>query len=387
MMKLLFELVRKDLRIFVADRKSVIISFVTPVVLACFVGYLTSSGSSGEPRKVSILVVDQDHSDFSKALLEKLKKSDSVSINEVTEDQAVSKVKQGDSSLAVVIPPHFGEQAASALTSHKDQPSYRFLADPTHAIQVGMAQGAIMRSTMQVLPRIVFGAMAPGGDDDMPFKIKAEYQTSDKNPAASMSAHAFAGMGIQGLLFWAIESAMTIMRERRQGIWRRLRASPVSPGMFILGKAISASIRAMAILTVVFGVGMLLFHFQIRPELQCYVGFGLIALFASVMTACFGLLVASLGRTEQQSRGLSILAVLGMSMLGGAWFPLDFLPSFMQAVSKAIPIAWAINGFDDMIWRGGGMREVAMSLVVLTAFSVTFATIAWKRIRWEPEAG
>jgi len=76
-----------------------------------------------------------------------------------------------------------------------------------------------------------------------------------------------------------------------------------------------------------------------------------------------------------------------MSMLGGAWFPLDMLPNFMQTISKAIPIAWAINGFDDMIWRGGGIREAVLSVTVLLAFAAVFVTIALRRIRWEPEAG
>jgi ABC-2 type transport system permease protein len=387
MLKLLAELVRKDLRIYVADRKSVMISFMTPVILACFVGFLMTQGSSGEPKKVPIYVVDQDHSDFSKAMVEKLKRSDTFEVTESNEVVATSKVKGGTVPLAIVITPEFGKKAAAAMMTHTEPPEFRFLADPTRAIQVGMAQGGISRVTMQVLPKIVFGAAAGSGEDSLPFQIKQEFQTSDKNPKASMSAHAFAGMGIQGLLFWAIESAMTILRERRQGIWKRLRASPVSPWMFILGKAVSASIRALVILTAVFGVGMALFHFQIRPELNCYLGFVMIAFAVSIMTACFGLLVASLGRTEQQSRGLSILAVLGMSMLGGAWFPLDMLPNFMQTISKAIPIAWAINGFDDMIWRGGGIREAVLSVTVLLAFAAVFVTIALRRIRWEPEAG
>ena len=386
-MKLLWELVRKDLRIFVADRRSVIISFSIPVILACFVGFLMSQGSSGDPKKVAVIVVDQDHSDFSKSFLEKLKKSDSLDVSESDEKAAAEKVRHGDVPLAVVIPADFGKQAAAALTSHTGAPEYRFLADPTRAIQVGMAQGTLMRTTMQVLPKVAFGAMAPEGDNDLPFKVKSEYQSSDKSPSTSMAAHAFAGMGIQGLLFWAIESAMTIMIERRMGIWRRLRASPVSPWMFILGKAMSASIRALAIIFVVFGVGMMVFHFQIRPDWHCYLGFGLIAIAVSIMTACFGLLIASLGKNAQQSRGLSTLAVLGMSMLGGAWFPMDFLPHFMQTISKAIPVAWAINGFDDMIWRGGGLKDAVASVGVLLAFSAVFTVIALRRISWEPEAG
>jgi ABC-2 type transport system permease protein len=157
--------------------------------------------------------------------------------------------------------------------------------------------------------------------------------------------------------------------------------------MFVLGKALSSTIRALAILFFVFGVGALVYHFQIQPVWECYLGFGLIAFAVSVMTAAFGLLVASLGKNAQQSRGLSTLAVLGMCMLGGAWFPMELLPKFMQTVSKAVPITWAINGFDDMIWRGGGLRDALTSVAVLLGFSVVFAIIALKRISWEPEAG
>jgi ABC-2 type transport system permease protein len=387
MLNLLFELVRKDLRIFVMDRRSVIISFAIPVILACFVGFLMSQGGSGEAKKVQIVVADQDRSDFSKGFLDRLKQDKSFDVQEAAEADAAGRVRHGDVPLAVVIPEGFGKAAAAAMVQHTAPPQYRFLADPTKTMQVGMAQGELMRITMQVLPKIAFGAVAPSEGNQMPFTVKTDYQTSDKTPQTSMAAHAFAGMGIQGLLFWAIESAMTILTERKQGIWRRLRASPVSPWMFILGKALSATIRALAILFVVFGAGTLLFHFHIRPDWRSYFGFGAIAVAISIMTATFGLLVASLGRNAQQSRGLSTLAVLGMSMLGGAWFPMDFMPSFMQNISKVIPVAWAINGFDDMIWRGGGLREAALAVVVLLGFSIAFTLIAVKRISWEPEAG
>ncbi len=388
MFKLLFELVRKDLRIFIADRRSVIISFLVPTVLAVFIGYITASmGQSSSPQKISLLVVDQDHSAFSKALLEKLKAGSSFDVKESDEANAKSKVSKGDIPVALVIPQGFGAHAANPLTKKTAPPEYRLLSDPTRTMQSGLTQGALMRATMQVLPKLVYGLPGSSDDDQMPFSIKQEVQASGQSSNSSATSHAFAGMGMQGLLFWAVESAMTILRERKMGIWKRLRASPVSPSMFIVGKAISSTIRALATLAVVFGVGMSIFHFQIKPTLGCYVGFGLIALAASIMTACFGLLVAALGRNEQQSRGLSIFAVLGMCMLGGAWIPMDFLPNFMQNVGKAIPIFWAINGLDQMIWREGGLVQALEGVVVLLGFSVVFAAIAVKRIRFEPEAG
>ncbi len=101
MFKLLFELVRKDLRIFIADRRSVIISFLVPTVLAVFIGYMTSSmGQSSSPQKISLLVVDQDHSAFSKALIDKLKAGSSFEVKDSDEANAKSKVSRGRHSQA-----------------------------------------------------------------------------------------------------------------------------------------------------------------------------------------------------------------------------------------------------------------------------------------------
>ena len=387
MLNLLWELVRKDLRIFVADRKSVMISFVTPVVLACFIGYLyQSTGKPSEPKRVSVLLVDQDKSEFTKDLIERLDKSGAFDVKSSSEAAAKRKVSHGDVALAIVIPSGFSDKAIQAMSQHSDPPSYRFLVDPSKAIEVGMAKGSIMRVTMQALTKQVYGNMAPIEDSQMPFKISEESQAAPNSADTSPCAHAFAGMGMQGLLFWAIESAMTLLREKKLGLWKRLRSSPVSPTMFLLGKGISSMIRAFVILCVVFGMGFLVFHFQIMPTVGNYVGFGLIALSASLMAATFGLFVAALGRTEEQSRGLSILAVLGMCMLGGAWFPLSFLPQFMQTLSKAVPISWAVDGFDGMIWRNGGFGDALTACAVLVGFSLLFGLVALKRSRWEPEA-
>lgn len=385
-MNLLWELVRKDLRIYIADRRSVMISFLTPVLLACFVGYLFGLGGKTDgPKKVSIAFVDQDHSTFTKDLLAKMKESGSFDIESMTEDKAKHKVSKGDLALAIVVPEGFAAHASRAMLEHSTAPEFKFLIDPSRTIEASLSKGALIRTTMQVLTREVFGSVSATEDNQLPFKIVGESQAVQAETNSSPAAHAFAGMSMQGLLFWAIESAMTLLRERRMGLWKRLRSSPVSPFMFLLGKGISSAIRAMAILAFVFGTGFLVFHFQITPRVENYVGFGLVAIAASLMAASFGLFVAALGRNEQQSRGLSILAVLGMCMLGGAWFPMFLMPQFIQTISKAIPISWAVNGFDGMIWRGLGLTDALQSVGVLLIFTMIFGGIALKRIRWEPE--
>ena len=73
------------------------------------------------------------------------------------------------------------------------------------------------------------------------------------------------------------------------------------------------------------------------------------------MASTFGLLVASLGRTPGGTRGVAILSVLLMVMLGGAWVPTFIFPAWLQRLTVVIPARWAVDGLDAMTWRGLGM--------------------------------
>ena len=102
--------------------------------------------------------------------------------------------------------------------------------------------------------------------------------------------------------------------------------------------------------------------------------------------SAFGLLVASLGRTEEQSRGLSVLAVLGDGhRWAGAWFPTFLMPAWVQKLSLVVPVRWALDGFDAMLWRGRGLTTALTSVAGLLAFTLVFGLVAAFRFRTMPE--
>ncbi len=112
---------------------------------------------------------------------------------------------------------------------------------------------------------------------------------------------------------------------------------------------------------------------------------GLIVVASALMVSAFGLLVASLGRTEEQSRGLSILAVLAMVMLGGAWFPSFLMPAWVQKISFVVPVRWALDGFDAMLWRGQGLGAALTPAAGLLFFALVFGLVAAFRFRTMPQ--
>jgi ABC-2 type transport system permease protein len=173
-----------------------------------------------------------------------------------------------------------------------------------------------------------------------------------------------------------------LLLQRQRGLWKRLRAAPLSRGTLLGSRIVSAAILAFVIVLTNFLFARLVFGVKVEGSL---VGFlGVAAAFA-LMTAAFGLLIATLGKTPDATRGLAILATLFMVMLGGAWVPMFLFPQWLQKVTVIMPTRWAIDGFEAMTWRGLGFGSALLPIAVQLLFALAFGALAVARFRWEAE--
>ncbi len=223
------------------------------------------------------------------------------------------------------------------------------------------------------------GSAAPRGLG-MPYEVAAQAVTSGDRVAYNGYAHAFAGMGVQFLFFAAVDLGIGILLERQRGIWKRLRSAPLSKATLLGGRALSGAIIALLTLFVSFGFAMVVFGVRIEGS---QAGFVLVAAATAVMASAFGLLIAAVGKTPGGTRGVAILAVLLMVMLGGAWVPSFIFPAWLQQVTVAVPARWAIDGLDAMTWRGLGFAAAVAPSAVMLGFAGLFAGLAWLRFQWE----
>jgi ABC-2 type transport system permease protein len=56
---------------------------------------------------------------------------------------------------------------------------------------------------------------------------------------------------------------------------------------------------------------------------------------------------------------------LGGAALGGAWWPLEIVPEFMQIIGHISPVAWAMDGFHEIMFFKGGLTDIVVPLAVL----------------------
>jgi ABC-2 type transport system permease protein len=214
----------------------------------------------------------------------------------------------------------------------------------------------------------------------MPYKVREEAVTSGTDTKYNGYAHSFGGMGIQFLLFAMANLGVDMLLEKQKGLWKRLRSAPVSRMLLLGGKVVSGTLISLLTLWVAFAFAMIVFHVRIEGSLAGFVG---VSIACALMASTFGLLVAALGNTPASARAVTTLAVLMMVMLGGAWIPTFVFPAWMQQVTKAVPVRWAVDGLDAMTWRGLPFSAAVAPILVLLGFAAAFAAVAAMRFRWE----
>jgi ABC-2 type transport system permease protein len=228
-------------------------------------------------------------------------------------------------------------------------------------------------------------AAAGGGVFALPFEtVATEAVAAGTERPYNGYSHSFAGMGVQFILFMGIEVGVGVLLARRLGLWKRLRAAPLSRTLLLGSHILSGAITALVLLTIIFAAAILFFHVRIEGSVAGFVGVGIAF---ALLTSSFGLLIAALGKTPEATRGLAIFATLVMVMLGGAWVPSFIFPEWLQTASLVVPTRWAVDGLDAMTWRGLGFSAAIAPIVVLLGFSGLFAAIAIWRFDWEEPRG
>jgi ABC-2 type transport system permease protein len=371
-------LVRKDIALFLRDRRALVVSVLTPIVVAAFFGFLFGgTGSGGNPiSRMKVGITDLDHSALTKAVLESLNQDASLEIQELPEDQALQLVRSGKLRAAIVFPAGFESAATGALVGAGPMPDVKLLYDPSQSMVRPMVAGLLSQHVMQRLSRPNFiGTAKP-----IPFNVDNVAVTT--GPRYNSYAHSFAGMSIQFILFMGIDAGIALLLMRQEGMWRRLRAAPLSRAVLLGSRVAATTLIAIMILAVVYLVARVVFDVRIAGSVP---GFVMVACSFALLAATTGLMIASLGRSVGATRGVAMFSVLILVMLGGAWVPSFLFPEWLQHLTEFVPTRWAVDGLDATTWRGLPLQDAIKPTVILVGWSALFALIAVWRFNWEDD--
>lgn len=408
-MRTVFEIALNDLRIFFSARGNLVGLVVLPVILTLAVGW-SNSGGGGDTSQLLVDVIDQDQSPSSADLLAQVR-----AVNEtllfcpldnqdddrcqlsgasLTEELALERARDETTSGLLIIPAGY---AAALAAAQPLQLTYYSTDDPALP---GPVRQAVESALQRVNSAIVSARVGAGflavltplltldvtatstATLEQAIYTRAQTRLTTQPPAVRYVTtkgdapattgiqrgfgQSVPGMGALYVIFTVLGGTTTLLRERRQWTLQRLAALPLSRAQLLGGKILAYFVLGMIQYLIVFAAGVVVgLDLGNAPVAMLAV----MAAFALCMTA-FALALATRVTSEGQANGLRNLIGLTLAPLGGAWWPLEIVPGFMQRIGHLSPVAWAMDGFHKLLFNQGTLIDVLPEIGILLAIAL-----------------
>ncbi|MDI1248652.1 MAG: ABC transporter permease [Lacunisphaera sp.] len=194
-----------------------------------------------------------------------------------------------------------------------------------------------------------------------------------KAPAAT---HIVGGWAMQFLLFAVSASAAALFHEKEHGLFQRLLSAPATRAHILWSKFLYGVLLGLVQLVVLFAAGRILYGIDVEHHLPFLM---LVCVFAAAACTAFGMLLAAVSPSPEAARGLATFCILIMSAVGGAWFPVSFMPEFIQRISKLTLVYWSMEGFDQVLWANASFIELLPTLGILGGITAAVMAVAvWR---------
>jgi ABC-2 type transport system permease protein len=171
-----------------------------------------------------------------------------------------------------------------------------------------------------------------------------------------------------------------IVRYRKNGVLKRLKATPLTAFEFISAQIVSRILMMVTVTSLVYIGTDLVIDFRMAGSYWLLL---LILILGSLSMISVGLLIAARISSEEAANGLLNLISFPMMLLSGVWFSLEGSHPWVQHLSQALPLTHMLDAARAVMIDGAGLNEVAPELFILILFTLCFVTIGSITFRWE----
>jgi ABC-2 type transport system permease protein len=174
--------------------------------------------------------------------------------------------------------------------------------------------------------------------------------------------------------------AGSIAREKEQGTMDGILVAPVSRFSIIMGKTGAQTVRGLLQGGIVLLLAMTLFHVKVYGNFLIMLLVVILGIFSFVG---LGILISAAVEEQETAMTIMMTFTFPMLFLSGAFFPVQQMPGFMQAISKCIPLTYEVQALRQVVVLGAGLSEVMKPVLILLGFGVVTLAIsvpAFKRV-------
>jgi linearmycin/streptolysin S transport system permease protein len=360
------------------DRRVMFVAAALPVMLIFVIGFV-----SGRDQRVPLGVVTSSHGPFETRLVQLLDASDAVQVHMESSVQTErDDVLRGILLESLVIPEGFDESV------EQHQSGRLQITSRTGNTDALAAQVAISSAYDVLVSEWNVAAQLAARSGSGP--ISAFGRVTATTDGVSKSAQKAYESGLPGaysyttpanlVLFVFLTLLVTssgLVEARRNGLLRRMLASPTRPRVIVLGQLVSTSVLGLLQAAGLLVLGALVFGVRWGDPL----GVAVVVIVLAVAAGGLSVLLGTLARSGEQAVAIGIVVAVALGMLGGCMWNLDTVGPLMRTVGHIAPQAWAMDAFVKLVYDHSGIAGVMPDIGVLALFAVGLVALATARLR------
>ena len=367
-MRALTALTVANVRSFVRDRAAIFWTLAFPILFVVLFGSIFSGGG---PTDFQVGWVDQDGTPAAAGLRTGFERTGLFELVDGTEDVSLAAMREGEIDAVIVVPDGLGEAIESATegSTAAGQVSLRVYTDPSQQTQSTTIQqvvGQVVGATNVVLT---------GRPPVLGFEAQA-LQTQDIGAAAYFVPSILA----MALMQLGVFSAIPLVEQREKLILKRLGATPLRRWTLVVSNILMRLLIALVQTVLIVGIGVALFGVTIVGSLLLVAGF---VVLGSVTFISIGYVIASYARTEESANALTSIVQFPLMFLSGIFFPIDFMPEFLQPVAAIMPLTYLGDALRQVMVGGAPYAPLPVDALVLGGWLVGSFLISARFFRWQ----
>ncbi len=413
-----------DLRLIFKDPSIWLNLVLIPIALSYVVGLASGSLNSGAPSTPTVLidVIDGDNSALSAAFLTDVRDAypgfvlcpldqtdaDVCAFGDAvfTPELAQTRLEDKRALAMIEIPAGFesqinaGENVSLIYRSNETAAAPGYILQAVQSVTQRLG-GALTAARVGTDVASTFDPVAFGDPDQQAAfgadvreraaeiwaanPISVDYVVSrtveESQPSTTQAGfgQSIPGMASMYVMFAIFPAVAGFILERKQWTLQRLVTMPLSRAQILGGKLIARFVVGMIQYTVVFAFGLLL---GVRYGNDVLALVLLMLSFVLCITA-LTLAITTLLKNAAQANGITLFLSLTLAPLGGAWWALEIVPSWMRTIGHISPVAWVMDGYRSLLFYGGSLSTVMPSILVLLAMTAVFFAFGVARFKFD----
>jgi len=182
------------------------------------------------------------------------------------------------------------------------------------------------------------------------------------------------GILCQSVLFVSIFFGIAIIWERDLGLTQKFLATPTPRTALVLGKALSAGLRALPIAVFVYVLAWLL-HVHVDWNPLHLAGVLLMLFLGAISFSTLSLIIACIVKTRERFMGIGQLLTMPLFFASNAIYPIALMPPWLQVVSHVNPLTYMINAMRALMIQGSDYQGLPKDFGILLLVSFVFVMI------------